>query len=135
MISENYHLLGDSAYPLSKKLLTPYRDNGHLNNIKKYYNKTLSSTRIVIEQAFGQLFGRFRRLKHLHMFRRDLIPEVIITGCVLHNLCILYNDIPPDACAINGNLQNSSQNFGEEYQDGISKREEIANKLYANHNG
>ncbi|XP_067129901.1 putative nuclease HARBI1 [Centruroides vittatus] len=135
MIPENYHLLGDSAYPLSKKLLTPYRDNGHLNYIKKYYNKILSSTRIVIEQAFGQLFGRFRRLKHLHMFRRDLIPEVIITGCVLHNLCILYNDIPPDACSINDNFQTSSPNFGEEYRDGISKREKIANKIYAHHNG
>lgn len=27
----DYHLLGDSAYPLSRTLITPYRDNGHLD--------------------------------------------------------------------------------------------------------
>lgn len=33
LILENYHILGDSAYPLLPYILTPYRDNGHLNEI------------------------------------------------------------------------------------------------------
>lgn len=29
-LPDRYHILGDSAYPLSAGLLTPYRDNGHM---------------------------------------------------------------------------------------------------------
>ena len=28
---QQYHLLGDLAYPLSSKLLVPYKDKGHLS--------------------------------------------------------------------------------------------------------
>ncbi|KAI8130671.1 Protein ALP1-like, partial [Lucilia cuprina] len=42
----DYYLLGDSAYPCSKHLVTPYRDNGHLTNIQKTFNIKLSSARV-----------------------------------------------------------------------------------------
>uniref|UniRef100_A0ABM0GNC9 Putative nuclease HARBI1 n=1 Tax=Saccoglossus kowalevskii TaxID=10224 RepID=A0ABM0GNC9_SACKO len=48
----NLHLLGDSAYALSTYVLTPYRDNGHLNAVEKQFNKYHSSTRVDIERAF-----------------------------------------------------------------------------------
>lgn len=32
---EYHHLLGDSAYPLSKHVLVPYKDNGHYAKLKK----------------------------------------------------------------------------------------------------
>ncbi|XP_070075535.1 uncharacterized protein [Drosophila takahashii] len=38
LLSEDRHLIGDSAYPLSKFLLTPYRDNGHLSTSQTLYN-------------------------------------------------------------------------------------------------
>ncbi|XP_067138064.1 putative nuclease HARBI1 [Centruroides vittatus] len=92
MIPEGAHLLGDGAYPLSLNMMIPYKDNGLLTREEKLFNQILSSSRVVIEQAFGQLFGRFRRLNHLFMFRVDRIPQVIVTACILHNLCILEND-------------------------------------------
>ncbi|XP_018786722.1 PREDICTED: putative nuclease HARBI1 [Bactrocera latifrons] len=46
-------ILTDSAYPLSKYLIAPYRDNGHLLREEKQFNYYLSSTRVFIEQAFG----------------------------------------------------------------------------------
>ncbi|KAB0790770.1 hypothetical protein PPYR_15480 [Photinus pyralis] len=43
LLPANQHLLGDSAYPLMKNLLTPYRDNGHLNDTQTNFNYKLSS--------------------------------------------------------------------------------------------
>ncbi|XP_024891430.1 putative nuclease HARBI1 [Temnothorax curvispinosus] len=82
-----YHLLGDSAYPLSKYLLTPYRDNGHLNNGQRNFNIKHSRTRVAIERAFGILKGRFRKLKYIYMYNTEMIPLVILTCCMLHNIC------------------------------------------------
>lgn len=89
----NSHLLGDSAYPLKNKLIVPYKDDGHLTNIQKHYNTTLSKSRVVIENAFALLKGRFRRLKLLEAKRLDLIPLIIISGCVLHNICLDGDDL------------------------------------------
>lgn len=89
-----YHLLADSAYPLSKYMLTPYRDNGHLNGIQTNFNTKHSKTRVVIERAFGILKGRFRKLKYIYMYNTEMIPLVILTCCILHNICIENDDAP-----------------------------------------
>ncbi len=38
VMRSDYHLLGDSAFPLSTSLITPYRDNGHLSQRQKKNN-------------------------------------------------------------------------------------------------
>ncbi len=38
VMRSDYHLLGDSAFPLSTSLITPYRDNGHLSQRQKKKN-------------------------------------------------------------------------------------------------
>ena len=48
-----FHLLGDSAYPLTSFLLTPYRDNGHLSSFQHRYNKVHASTRVDVERVIG----------------------------------------------------------------------------------
>jgi hypothetical protein len=47
------NIIGDCAYPITSWLLTPYRENGNLNAVQKRYNYIHSSTRSVIERAFG----------------------------------------------------------------------------------
>lgn len=55
-ICENqYHILGDEAYPLRPWLLTPYRNTGILTPEQRNYNYHLSATRVRIENAFGLL--------------------------------------------------------------------------------
>ncbi|CAG7727249.1 unnamed protein product [Allacma fusca] len=93
MFPADCHLIGDSAYPLSGVLLTPYRNNGHLTATQKRYNMLLSSSRTLIEQAFGLLKCRWRRLKYLDMSNMELLPIVIVAACVLHNLCLLNDDL------------------------------------------
>lgn len=65
---QHSHLLGDSAYPISYYMFTPYRDNGYLNNVQHNYNTKLAKIRVIIEKTFGLLKGRFRKLKYVYMY-------------------------------------------------------------------
>jgi hypothetical protein len=86
------HILGDGAYPISRYLMTPYRDNGHLTREQVNFNKTLSGTRVLIKNSFGMLKSRFRRLQHIDMVDIEYIIKAVIAACILHNLCILNED-------------------------------------------
>ena len=47
------HILGNFAYPLLPRLLTPYRDNRNLSQEQINFNYCHSATRNVVERAFG----------------------------------------------------------------------------------
>ena len=51
-----------SAYPIQTWLMKPFSDNGSLSPQQKYFNYRLSHARIVVENAFGRLKARWRRL-------------------------------------------------------------------------
>ncbi|KAM7284263.1 putative nuclease HARBI1 [Ixodes scapularis] len=87
-----YHLLGDAAYPLRETLVTPFRDYGTLTNQQKSFNTKLSSTRVLIENAFGLLKQLFRQLINLEFPTVRRMSTFIIVCCVLHNLCIDAGD-------------------------------------------
>lgn len=80
------YLLGDSAYPCSNVLITPFRDNGHLTNAQKHFNVKLSSCRVKIEHAFGILKQRFRQLYYCKLRSIEVMCHFIRACCVLHNL-------------------------------------------------
>lgn len=88
----DYHILGDSAYPLRNYLLTPYRDYGNLTESEKIYNQKFSQTRVKIENAFGLLKSRFRQLIRLDFHEVETMGKFVIACCALHNLCIERND-------------------------------------------
>ena len=52
---ESYHIVGDSAFPLSPQLLTPFKKppNKDLNGVQKKYNRNLSSKRSVCSDSYG----------------------------------------------------------------------------------
>ncbi|XP_036317694.1 putative nuclease HARBI1, partial [Rhagoletis pomonella] len=85
-------LLGDSAFKLDVHLMKPYPFcvNQPLN--KKKFNFALSKCRRVVENAFGHLKARFRRVgKGLdnHMINAKAIIKAC---CVLHNFLNEEND-------------------------------------------
>lgn len=57
----NLHILGDSAYPISNSLITPFREVGNLKEEETRYSITHSSTSSVIDRAFALLKGKFGR--------------------------------------------------------------------------
>lgn len=133
LLPSNAHILGDSAYPCDTFIMCPFRDNGHLTSKQKHFNAVLSSTRVIIEQAFGCLKGRFRRLKFLDMLDLKLASKVIATACVLHNLCIDndYADLDTVDVATSASEVDGEED-GEEYVHvnvGFVKRNNIAAAL------
>lgn len=92
--SRDSHILGDATYRLSKYVMVPFKDNNHLSERQKKFNYCLSSARMIVERSLGLLKGCFRSLLDtLPMQRRDLIPKYIIVCCIMHNICLLQNDM------------------------------------------
>lgn len=89
------HLLGDTAYPLRHFLMVPFKDDGRMDEKKKKFNKKLSSTRVVIEQAFGLLCCKFRRLKYLNVRKLQHAKYMVVASIALHNFA-LDDPIPPN---------------------------------------
>lgn len=99
----DYHLLGDAAYPLTPYLITPYRDYGNLTAAQINFNYRFSRTRVLIENSFGLLKGRFRQLTYQTDFLSVIkTSKFILSCCVLHNLCI-----------------DNGDNWGDIYEDDI----------------
>lgn len=62
-IGQRNFIIADSAYPLRNWLITPFRNTGHLTPRQHRFNRRLSSARQIVERCYGNLKGRFRRLK------------------------------------------------------------------------
>lgn len=88
----DFHIIGDAAYGIHPHVMVSFRNNGHFTNRQTNFNFCLSSTRMAVERAIGQLKIRFRILLDcLPLTDTKKIPEFIIACCVLHNICILQN--------------------------------------------
>lgn len=132
---QNSHLIGDLAYVLSPKLIIGFKNNGNLNDEQRNFNKKLNRARVVIEHAFAYLKGRFRRLKMLETVRQDLIALLIVTACILHNICILQEDLPEEYVqlqheVIGENIDEENEQFGG--HPGIVKRNAVMQQIQQN---
>lgn len=85
-------LVADPAYKLPSWCMKPYPQARGITPCQERFNKSLSSARVVIEQAFGLLKGRWRCLLTKHDESVDKVPSTIITCCILHNICLTLND-------------------------------------------
>lgn len=64
------------------------------NLLTRLYNMFISRGRVVVENCFGLLKMKWRRL-HQHSIaeKTDIIPELILCSCILHNICIDAGDV------------------------------------------
>ena len=124
------YIIGDSAYPLTKFLITPFKENGRLTAAQRYFNRKFSSQRQNVERVICHPKGRFRRLKDIDCKRICDIVHIIILACALHNLCVLSADPVEDF--INPSDQENGINCVNVFSDaqaGTRKRNEIVNYL------
>ncbi|XP_073689375.1 uncharacterized protein [Garra rufa] len=86
-VNIGYYILGDSAYPLQSWLIKPFTDTGRLTAEQQIYNKKICRARVVVENAFGRLKGRWRCLMKRNDCDVTNVKSMILTCCALHNLC------------------------------------------------
>ena len=85
-------LIGDSAYPLSTFLMKPFPHNSIVTPAQKKFNYNLSKARIVVENAFGRLKARWRRLTKRNDMDVCNVPRIVTACCILHNICEIHGD-------------------------------------------
>jgi hypothetical protein len=133
IFAQDNFLLGDGGYSLNSFLMVPYTITPDMKFIKKLFNFAHSSSRMVIERAFGKLKNRFRLLaKNLNFSSYKMNNKVVVACCVLHNMCLkmgddIYEDNPDPEPVFNSNMLV----FGDDYANSHSKRSRIARRLLA----
>jgi len=91
--SGEFHVIGDSAFPLCDFMMVPYKQSGQaVSTEMKTFNRKLSCTRVVVEQAFGDLQNRFRRCQDIHGSIANAV-NTVVAACVIHNICIRNGDM------------------------------------------
>ena len=125
--SANGFTIGDSAYPLRSWLVTPFRDTGHLTARQRKYNRTVSAQRQCVERSIGMLKGRFGRLREVPM--HDPADTLIISACILHNICIEAGDVADDISQTDDDdgHPNSTSALHPRNVSGIQRRLDIMN--------
>ncbi|XP_076131023.1 retrovirus-related Pol polyprotein from transposon opus [Alosa pseudoharengus] len=98
-----YRLLGDSAYigqdfPF---IITPRHDNGTLTDADLRYNTDISRGGVIVEQAFGRMKCKWRRMRDLQTTCSVTVVKIILAACYLHNFAqgaSIGCDEHPDGC-------------------------------------
>ena len=86
-------LVANPAYKLTNWCMKPYPEIRTITpGQRNSFNKALNRARVVIEQAFGMLKGRWGCLLVKLDESVDKIPLTTITCYILHNICIEVRD-------------------------------------------
>ena len=91
---------------------------GWSNDKQQYYGYRLSSARMVIEDAFGIVKGRFRILKSVINVNMNDLPTVIYACFVLHNFLQVQNESSEEYlerdCEVQRRTYNRNRNETEQ---------------------
>ena len=79
-------------YALSNWLMKLYIDSGNLTPEERSFNIKHSTTRVVVENAFGRLKVRFGSIGKRLDLKVENACDVIAACCVLHNYCEIQNE-------------------------------------------
>lgn len=120
------YILGDSAYPLRKWLMTPL--SNPISHSEREFNKSLKRTRVLIENTIGRWKKRFHLLHCENRRRIDNVVEDVRACAVLHNIAILskQNDIEEDI----PDDQPSPELLDNSHESGSHHRHSLINNVF-----
>jgi DDE superfamily endonuclease len=126
-------ILGDKAYPVENWCIPPFIDRGRLTDNQKRFNT-----------SFALLFGRFRRLRDVNMNRSEYVPVLILAACVLHNLCIDFQDVNLNQYLVEGtpyaninvltDAETTTENINVLSRNGVAERNHMVQQLCSRRN-
>jgi DDE superfamily endonuclease len=95
---EPFMILADGGFHKRSCFIAP--DLVARNQVENQFNTRISSARCVVENAFGLLKMKWRRL-HQHAIAEctRVVPHIILCACVLHNICIDAGDVNDEEAA------------------------------------
>jgi len=79
------YIIGDSAFKFAPNLMKPYPYSTEQSLVEKNFNYKLSKCRRVVENAFGQLKARFRRIG------KGIDNNIGNANIILKSCCTLHN--------------------------------------------
>lgn len=121
--------VGDSAFPNHSWLLKPYKEGTRVPR-ERNFNVRLCSARVVSENAYGMLKGRWRILYKKTECRLENIPLVIMACIALDNLCIKRNDPCNPRWRLQVGELNLIRDSNTQATDGDTTRETISQWLW-----
>lgn len=90
LVEQNKHLLARSNYPQLPSMLTPYtKATSELTEDEVDFNDLHENVCQLVDQTFHLLTERFVSLKRLDP---EVGTMVLVTVCVIHNICMENND-------------------------------------------
>ncbi|KAI4454196.1 hypothetical protein MML48_10g00004286 [Holotrichia oblita] len=106
--------------------MTPFKDRGHLLRKQRAHNAALSRARVIMENTFGLLKGRWSILNYVNTYSVKKAATIIVACCILHNICLLNLDFfEPHEIYDGPRNQEYLEERGE--RNGIEKRSAICN--------
>ena len=70
--------------------MKPFTHGTDLTAQQKTYNYRLCQARIVVENAYGRLKARWRRLMKRNDMSIENIPNIVTAACIVHNVCKIH---------------------------------------------
>ncbi|CAG9580819.1 unnamed protein product [Danaus chrysippus] len=80
-----YVFLGNTAFDLHRNLMKPYPGEYEEGTKEIFFNKKLSSARVVVENTFGVISSVFRVLRQPLLLEPESAKHVVMACIVLHN--------------------------------------------------
>ena len=95
-LPDGYYIIGDAAYSVGEKVLTPFTGGHRGDPAKDAYNFFLSQLRIRIEMSFGLLTNKWRILQAPLQTSLETSSAVLVACACLHNYCLKEDGGPVD---------------------------------------
>lgn len=90
-----YFFVADGAFPSSEKVMKPFT-GANLPEEKANYNKKISCTRVVVENAFGLTCQKWRIFYTTINLAPSVVELIVKATCILHNILIDLGEIDVD---------------------------------------